>query len=231
MASITTGTAVLTETPDNKGRRPRLLDLGCGAGGASAGYDRAGFDVTGIDIVPQPRYPFRFIQADMLDYSFTGYDAIHISAPCQKWSKATLGQRCRGRQYPDLITPMRRRLSQFNIPWVMENVSEAPLRPDLDLCGCMFGLELPGIGQLQRLRRFEFSWKPVIEPIAHCHTAPAISICGHGTPAWQRRRTGHIGVAHWREIMRIDWMRREELTEAIPPAYTEYVGKLLMAAF
>jgi DNA (cytosine-5)-methyltransferase 1 len=112
----------------------------------------------------------------------------------------------------------------------MENVPGAPVRPDLELCGCMFGLEIPGVGQLQRLRVFETSWRPSIEPRPHNHTAPAISICGHGTPAWQRRITGHIGVAGWRRVMGIGWMRREELTEAIPPAYTQVVGEYLMEA-
>ena len=205
--------------------RPKLLDLGGGAGGAAVGYYRAGFGVTGVDIHPQPRYPFRFIQADMLTFPIEGYDAAHMSAPCQLWAQSALSQRMAGKEYPDLITPMRPRLDAAGVPYVMENVPGAPLRPDLELCGCMLGLEIPGVGQLRRLRAFEMSWRPVIEPRPHNHTACAISICGHGTPAWQRRITGHIRVAQWRQVMGIDWMRREELTEAIPPAYAEVAGR------
>jgi SAM-dependent methyltransferase len=210
-----------------KRKRPHLLDLGCGAGGASWGYHLAGFRVTGVDIIPQPRYPFAFIQADALTFPLGGFDAIHASMPCQLWALATLGQRKAGRVYPDLITPLRPRLEASGVLWVMENVPEAPLRPDLLLCGCMLGLELPGIGQLQRPRVFEMSWRPQIKPVPHRHTAPAISICGHGTPAWQRQITGHVRVEHWREVMGISWTTREELTEAIPPAYTHYVGQIL----
>jgi DNA (cytosine-5)-methyltransferase 1 len=208
----------------------RLLDLGCCIGGASAGYELAGFEVTGVDIVDRPRYPGEFIRADALTFPLEGYDAIHWSAPCQRWSQATLGQRRRGKVYPDLITPMRPRLIAAGVPYVMENVPKAPLRHDLELCGCMFYREIPGVGQLRRLRKFELSWQPVTETLAHRHVLPAISIAGHGTPAWQREITGHIGVAVWRQVMGIDWpVRRDELTEAIPPAYTAYIGRLLRA--
>lgn len=209
--------------------RYRLLDLGCNIGGASRGYEQAGFDVTGVDILPQPRYPGRFIQADALTFPLDGYDAIHWSAPCQRWSQATLSQRRRDpERYPDLITPMRPRLIAAGVPYVMENVPKAPLRHDLELCGCMFCLEIPGVGQLRRLRKFEMSWQPVTRAHGHRHIMPAISVAGHGTPAWQREITGHIGVAVWRQVMGITWpVRREELTEAIPPAYTFYVGHML----
>jgi DNA (cytosine-5)-methyltransferase 1 len=206
----------------------RLLDLGCCIGGASRGYEQAGFEVIGVDIVDRPRYPGEFIQADALTFPLEGWDAIHWSAPCQRWAQASLSHRKRGKVYPDLITPMRPRLIASGIPYVMENVPKAPLRHDLELCGCMFRLEIPGVGQLRRLRKFELSWQPVTERMAHRHVLPAISIAGHGTPAWQREITGHIGVAVWRQVMGIDWpVRREELTEAIPPAYTKYVGGLL----
>ena len=208
--------------------RPRLLDLACGAGAASVGYHYAGFDVTGVDIADQPHYPFKFIKADLREVSLDGFDAYHCSAPCQLWSVSTLSQRRRGATYPDLITPARQRLIATGKPWAMENVPEAPLRPDLELCGCHFGLRLAGIGQLTRMRKFEFGWD--MEPIRflHNHQGPSISICGHGTPAWQRRLTGHVPVSKWREVMGINWMTREELTEAIPPVYAQYAGCLLM---
>jgi DNA (cytosine-5)-methyltransferase 1 len=205
---------------------PRLLDLGCGGGGASMGYHRAGFEVTGVDIVHQKNYPFTFIQADALTFPLDGFDAIHASMPCQLWALATLGQRKAGKIYPDLITPLRPRLEASGVPWVMENVPGAPLRADMELCGCMFGLELDGM-QLRRTRIFELSWRPEVKPVKHDHHGPAISIAGHGTPAWQRRLTGHVPVARWREVMGISWTTRDELTEAIPPVYTEHVGREL----
>ena len=209
--------------------RPRMVDLCCGAGAASVGYARAGFEVVGVDNVPQPNYPYQFIQADALTFPLEGFDAIHASPPCQLWSTSTLSQRRRGKTYPDLITPLRERLQGSAVPWVMECVPEAPLRGDIELCGCMFRLEIPGTGQLLRKRRFELSWAtvPLPQP-AHYHHLPAISICGHGTPAWQRRLTGHIPVAQWRSVMGVSWMTREELTEAIPPLYTQYVGHMLL---
>jgi DNA (cytosine-5)-methyltransferase 1 len=220
-------------------RRYRLLDVGCCAGGAAVGYDRpgynhAGFEVTGVDIAPQPNFPYEFIQADGLEFladpaNLEPFDAIHCSWPCQRWARAS---RYNGREYPDLITPGRKLLEAQPRPWVMENVPEAPLRPDIKLCGCMFRLEaeVPGIGicQLRRLRHFETSWRdPGLTP-PHSHYAPAISIAGHGTPSWMRKRTGHVPVALWREVMGIDWTTRAELAEAIPPAYGEFVGGLLM---
>ena len=189
------------------------------------GYYRAGFDVTGVDIAPMPRYPFEFHQADALTCLLDGFDAIHASPPCQKYA---LASKYNGRSYPDLVAPTRDRLVSLPIPWVIENVPGAPLRPDYKLCGCMFGLEAPGVGQLRRKRWFETSWR-ASEPMPPCqHWGPPISIAGHGTPTWVRKKTGHIRVAVWRQVMGIDWMRREELTEAIPPAYTEYVGRRLL---
>jgi DNA (cytosine-5)-methyltransferase 1 len=214
--------------------RPRLLDLYCCAGGASAGYFRAGFHVTGVDKEPSPNYPFRFIQADALevlaDRKFLArFDAIHCSPPCQDKALATLSQRMAGAEYPSLIGPTRDLLTaNFAGPWVIENVPGAELRPDIRLCGCQFGLELPGVGYLKRERWFETSWRAFGLEMPHRHTGHAISIAGHGTPAWMRAKTGHIGVAEWRKVMDIDWTTREELTEALPPAYCEFVGARLL---
>lgn len=220
--------------------RPRLLDLFCGGGGASMGYHLAGFDVTGVDVEPQPDYPFEFEQMDALsvlrtmrDYpTFSGemwrpgyFHAIHASPPCQAYS---LASRYNGRTYPDLVGPVRELLASLRVPWVIENVPGAPLRPDIKLCGCMFALELPGRGQLRRERWFETSWGEFALDPPHHHYLPAISIAGHGTPQWMRARTGHIGVADWRRVMGIGWMTRDQLTEAIPPAYTEHVGAALL---
>ena len=214
--------------------RPRLLDVYSCAGGAGFGYDLAGFEVTGVDRDPQPNYPFKFIQADALDVLadrefLAQFSAVHASPPCQFKALATLSQRLAGAEYPDLIGPTRALLeANFPGPWVIENVPGTPLRPDIRLCGCQFGLTLPGIGYLKRERWFETSWHGFSLEMPHRHAGHAISIAGHGTPAWMRAKTGHIGVAEWRRVMGIDWTTRAELTEALPPAYTRYVGSLLL---
>jgi DNA (cytosine-5)-methyltransferase 1 len=183
--------------------------------------------VVGVDTEPQPRYAGdEFHQGDALTYPLDGADTYHGSMPCQKWATAS---RHNGHEYPDLITPLRPRLEATGKPWVMENVPGAPLRPDIKLCGCYFGLEVPGVGQLIRERWFETSWRASVSMPEHNHHAPAISIAGHGTPAWQRQITGHVRVAHWRQAMGMDWTTREELAEAIPPAYGHFMGLLLMA--
>lgn len=206
--------------------RPKLLDLFCGAGGAAMGYHRAGFDVTGVDIAPQKNYPFSFVQADALEY-LAGhgheFDAIHASPPCQRYSQSALSQRNRGKEYPDLIPVTRRGLEDAGRPWVIENVPRSPLRPDFKLCGCHFGLEL------RRARWFEASWQPLVLMPPHFHPHPVVSVVGHGTPTWVRKRLGfNPTIAHYREAMGIDWMTRGELSQAIPPAYTEFIGAQLL---
>ena len=204
--------------------RPRILDLFCGAGGAAMGYSRAGFDVTGVDIRPQPRYPFAFVRADALTFPLDGFDAIHASPPCQKWSIAAK-YKGTAHTHPDLLTPTRPRLEASGIPWVIENVPGAPLRADFLLCGCMF--DLPG---LRRERWFETSWRGFSMNLTHDHREPVITVAGHGPPSWVRSVARPVTVADWRRIMGIDWMSRDELSQAIPPAYTEHVGHLWLAA-
>ena len=209
-----------------KSTRPVLFDLGCCSGGLADGYKRAGWYVVGFDTQPQPRYAGdEFHLADALTVDLDGADAYHGSMPCQQWAQAS---RYNGRSYPDLITPLRPRLQATGRPWVMENVPGAPLRPDVVLCGCYFGLEVPGVGQLIRERWFETSWQARVSLPDHDHHAGAISIAGHGTPSWQRARTGHVRVEHWRQVMQMPWATRAELTEACPPAYGEFMGHLLM---
>lgn len=202
------------------------MDLFCCAGGAGEGYRRAGFDVTGVDIEPQKNNPHRFIQADALEYvSEHGreFDAIHASPPCQAYSMAAQTQRNLGKVYPDLLGPTRLALENLRIPWVIENVPGAPMRPDFKLCGCQFGLEL------RRQRWFETSWSGLsLLPDCH-HPHPVVSVVGHGTPTWVRQKLGfNPTIKHYRAAMGIDWMNRGELSQAIPPAYTEYIAGFLM---
>ena len=210
--------------------KPRLLDLFCGAGGASMGYHRAGFDVVGVDIKPQPRYPFEFVQDDALEYVAAHgheFDAIHASPPCQRYSVAT---QVHGTEqvssHPDLLEPTRNLLVMQTAPYVIENVPGAPLDGFLMLCGSMFGLEV-------RRHRFFEGNVPLMSPFICDHSIPAIPVYGHtgaGVNRGRERERGRSnGVDDWRRAMAIDWMTSVELAEAIPPAYTEYIGRHLMA--
>jgi DNA (cytosine-5)-methyltransferase 1 len=201
--------------------RPRLLDLFCGAGGAAMGYHRAGFDVVGVDIKDQPRYPFDFIQDDALErldllLSTLRIDAIHASPPCKAFTRTGWSYRFGYHErHENLLTPTREALKATGLPWVIENVPGAPMRPDLVLCGCMFGLP-----ELERERWFEFS-RPVFDLRQSCaHRERTISPRGH---------THYKGEAgDWARAMLIDWMNADELSQAIPPAYTEHVGRVLL---
>lgn len=187
------------------------------------GYHQAGFDVVGVDIAHQRRYPFEFIQADVLslDPAFlASFDAIHASPPCQQYSGA---QRIRKNDHPDLIAPVREMLIASGKPYVIENVPGAPLRWPTMLCGGMF----PGL-RVYRHRLFETSWA-IYAPRHPAHTAPQIKM---GRPIRQGdfiHVVGNFsGVAYAREAMGIDWMSRDELREAIPPAFTKYIGYQLL---
>ena len=206
--------------------RPRLLDLFCCQGGAGMGYQRAGFDVVGIDITPQPRYPFEFHQADALAFLAEHgheFDAIHASPPCQAYSVAAQAQRNAGKEYPDLLAPTRDALVALGKPWVIENVPGAPMRPDYRLCGCMFDLDV------RRERWFETSWEAFELHTPHHHPYPVVSVVGHGTPSWVREQLGfNPTIEHYRAAMGIEWMNRDGLSQAIPPAYTQHIGTRLL---
>jgi DNA (cytosine-5)-methyltransferase 1 len=217
--------------------RPRLLDLFCGAGGAAVGYHRAGFDVTGVDLLDQPRYPFQFIRADALDFPLDGHDVIHASPPCQLYSALASIRPKAG--HPDLVAPIRVRLKGAGVPWIIENVHGAPLdRPAL-VCGTAFALGVPcrdGIyRQIWRHRYFESSLFLFGTTCRHVGQPIGVYGNGGGQPrgvradgTWKRSYMGT--QAERREAMGIDWMRRSELSQAIPPTYTEYVGRQLIDA-
>jgi DNA (cytosine-5)-methyltransferase 1 len=223
--------------------KPRLLDLCCGQGGASVGYHRAGFDVTGVDLALKrladgtytddtaipARYPFEFIKADafevLADATFMArFDAIHASWPCQAHSIASKYKGTAGR-HKDLIAPGRPAMQATGLPWIIENVPGAPVRADYLLCGCMFGL--PG---LRRERWFETSWHGFAMNLGHDHREPVVTVAGHGPPSWVREGVSvPVTVADWRRAMGIDWMTRDGLAQAIPPAYTEFLGGELLS--
>lgn len=200
----------------------KLLDLFCGAGGCSAGYRDAGFtEIVGVDIKPQPRYPFKFQQADALTFPLGGFDAIHASPPCQGYS--ALAKMHPARLWPKLIGPIRKRLTESGIPFVIENVEGAPLRAPLLLCGSMFGLRVAR-GWLRRHRLFECSFSTRQPECSHPIGERAVGVYGHGGHSGKARMLYREEAA---EILQIDWMNRDELAQAIPPAYTEFVGRLL----
>jgi len=226
---------------EDEARRPRLLDLFAGAGGSAMGYHRAGFEVVGVDIEPQPDYPFEFHQEDamltlqrLVKYpdSFIGgkLSAIHASPPCQAYS--TLGNLHPDVEYPDLIEATRNLLKQTGLPWVIENVVGAPLHHPIMLCGSMFGLGV------RRHRLFETPALLSMDGLRcrHDEQPEPIDVSGTGARRLGDRPNGGGGnsrkprnLAEAREAMGIDWMTRAELSQSIPPAYTEQVGTQLLA--
>jgi DNA (cytosine-5)-methyltransferase 1 len=204
--------------------RPRLLDLFCKAGGASAGYVAAGFEVVGVDIEPQPRYPFKFHPGDALAYLIAHgdeFDAFAASPPCQAHTKA---QRIQGRDHRDYIREVRGLFKAFGKPYVIENVPGAPLHDPIVLCGAMF----PGL-RTYRHRLFE-SNIPLTVPPHPEHVAPTTKMGRPPQPGEFMHVVGNFsGVPQAKAAMGIDWMIRDELREAIPPAYTEWIGRQLLA--
>lgn len=208
--------------------RPKLLDLFCCAGGAGMGYHRAGFDVVGVDVNPQPNYPFAFLQADAMSLEprfLRFFDAIHASPPCQSYTP--LGALHPHKVYPDLVEPTRALLEASGLPWVMENVMSAPLIKERSvvLCGGMFGL------RTYRHRRFESN----IGLIAPEHPPHVVRTATkqrkqRWAEGWHVSITGDVGVYVGPEAMGIDWMTGNELSEAIPPPYTRWIGAQLLEA-
>ena len=212
--------------------RPQLLDLFCGAGGAAMGYARAGFEVVGVDHKFQRNYPFTFVRADALDWVARyahEYDVIHASPPCQAYCYLTALHR-KTSSHPRLIEPVCAALKKTGLYYVIENVESAPLENAIVLCGSSFGL------RVRRHRLFE-SNVSMLQPL-HQHGAQgrSVGVYGHqGSGSLRPREKGGSFIrAKNREdagdAMGIDWMTWRELTQAIPPAYTQFVGRQIMAA-
>lgn len=206
--------------------RPRALDLFCCAGGAAVGLHRAGFDVVGVDIDLQPRYPFAFIQADALrpPVRLQDFDFIWASPPCQAFT-AYKRRPNHVRERLDLIPETRAMLEASGVPYVIENIPGAPLQNPVLLCGSMFGLDV------RRHRLFELSFS-VLSPI--CNHAAQTPRFKQATNRVNLRSTVEVGVwriplAVQRAAIGIEWMALEELSEAIPPAYSEYLGRAALS--
>lgn len=215
--------------------RPVLLDVFSCAGGAAMGYHRAGFEVIGVDKDEQPRYPFEHHVADALEVleelAETGLafgrkiDVVHTSPPCQLFTaygrSDTIGWR---KNYVNLIEPTRDRLIRTGLPYIIENVPPAPLIDPMQLCGSSFHLDV------RRHRLFESNVPLMAIPCDHSWQKPRFAPASNRT---NLRRTVEVGV--WRipldvqqKAMGIDWMELTELSEAIPPAYTEHIGRQLI---
>lgn len=204
--------------------KPKLLDLFSGAGGAAMGYHQAGFEIVGVDIKPQPNYPFEFIQADAFEvFAVMGgrFDVVHASPPCQAYSWGT--RTGREDKWPKLIADLRDAFTDDTL-YVIENIENAKrdMIDPIKLCGTQFGL------RLLKHRLFESS-ATLVEPLHNRHTGSVINgdyvtVAGHGGNS----KSGDYSIAAWQEAMGIDWLRtRPELAEAIPPAYTKYIGEQL----
>ena len=214
--------------------RPRLLDLFCCAGGAGMGYSRAGFAVNGVDVELQPLYPFWFYRGDALEFVRKHgheYDAIHASPPCQanlhglNAVNKSLG---RENNHIDLIAETREALRATGKPYVIENVVGSSLLAPVRMCGSSFGLPI------RRHRLFESNVLLMVPPCDHSWQTEKKYWTSYrkGNNA---RRSAVVQVYgsgaekhHWGPALGIDWMTPDELTQAIPPAYTEHIGKQLL---
>lgn len=186
------------------------------------GLHRAGFEVCGVDLEPQPRYPFDFHQGDAVDHAIAagGFDFVWASPPCQAFT-AYKRRPEHVAPRPNLIPPIREKLRKWGGLWAIENVPGAPLEKPFQLCGSSFGLDV------RRHRIFEANFPVQAPECEHAWQTPRFP------PATNRtnlRSTVEVGV--WRiplevqqRAMGIDWMELRELSQAIPPAYSECIGK------
>lgn len=227
--------------------KPRLLDLFCGAGGAAMGYHRAGFEVVGVDINPQPRYPFEFHQADAMEYPLEGFSVIHASPPCQAYS---VTRHTHSKQHPELLEPTITRLREWGGHWVVENVVSNRTRTimpgAIEVCGAAFGQKADDVdGAPLVLKRHRLFLADLMLLNRHCacgfFRSRGVRVGGVYGAGPENRKLANRSLGTFRggytptipvrrELMGIDWMTGTELSQSIPPAYTEYIGRQLLQA-
>lgn len=214
----------------------RLLDLFCGAGGAAVGYHRANFkEIVGVDIEPQPHYPFRFVQADALEYVVEyghAFDVIHASPPCQAYTSMRRITESRygacSIEHPDLIPAVRSALQHAGTIYLIENVPSSPLHTQFILCGTSLGLK-----HVVRHRHFESNFLFLGVPPCTHHHKREITIGVYGSRpdgrrvSYRHHKLSRIAnsLEEAQAIMGIDWMTWDEIKEAVPPVYTEWISK------
>lgn len=209
--------------------RPRILDLFCGAGGAARGYQMAGFHVTGVDIRPQPRYAGdEFVQADAMTFPLDGYDAIHASPPCQDHTPLSGIAGKHGTGW--MLATTTARLRNAGVPWVVENVPGANMPGAYTLCGRSFG-----IAKLRRHRLFLTSFPMLVPPCGCSRRVQPIGVYGdlsRNDRVVRNSKDGiprlRAGVQTARDLLDCPWMEAHELTQAIPPVYTAFIGERLV---
>lgn len=224
-----------------KTQGPVLLDLFCCAGGAGKGYHDAGFQVIGVDIDPQPRYPYEFFQGDAIEFAREFghlFDVIHASPPRQTFSRT---KTLHDNEHPDLVEDTRRALVDSGSPWVIENVVGAPLIDPIKLSGQHFNMvteDVDGVPlKLVRHRLFESSVDLTVPDEFHANrdiqTASIYGAGGGWTPKHRDnpdRRGGYIPHTDVvKRLLGIDWMNKHELSQSIPPKFTEFIGRQLLA--
>lgn len=208
--------------------KPKCADLFCGAGGAAVGLHRSGFKVTGWDIDFQPHYPFGYHLQHALNADLRGFDFVWASPPCQRYTRMNRGLlKSLGTQkdYPDMIADVRSKLKAWGGLYVIENVKGAPLINPFMLCGSSFGMHI------QRHRLFESNFMVLERPCVHGFwdrdKHPVHRLQGKsriiGCYGHSRGKGDNVGSRG--RAMGIDWMTMDELSEAIPPAYSEYIGR------
>lgn len=208
-------------------RKPLLIDLFCGPGGASMGYHLAGFKVIGVDIEPQPHYPFEFHRTDALTFSLDDADVVHASPPCQLFTQMQSMVRTKA-THLDLIPAVRSKLQDLGVPYVIENVPGAPLLDPFLICGVTMGLEVI------RHRLFESNVGVVPPSCSHEHGGVAdgkyVTFYHTRRHAPGRRVPPRRTEAEWRRAIGCEWMTCRESRQAIPPVYTKWIGEKIREA-
>jgi len=203
----------------------KVLDLFCCCGGAAKGLHDAGFESVGIDIRNNHEYPYQFIQSDVFELPlnyFQEFDLIWASPPCQQFSVSSRRWINVGYDFDgDMIQATRKLLLKTGKPFIIENVIGSPLRKDLILCGQMFAL------RVVRHRIFEINGFRVPQLKHLKHKKPLnfnhsyyVNLTGHGGQSYSFKMEdwqNAIGISHIH--------KKEHLTQAVPPAYSKYIGE------